>query len=212
MFHELLKLWFEFVLQWHYVGVALLMALESTIFPIPSEIIIPPAAYWASQGQMNFWGVVVAGMLGSYVGSVISYLAAHWIGRPLLLKFGKYFLVTPAKLALAEQWATQYATVGIFLARMLPVVRHLISIPAGMLRMPFGTFSLATLAGSGLWCWVLAWFGQQVIGDQPALLQDPAILVQVLKSKLIYFVGAVIVMGALYFWMQWQKHRIRTVV
>lgn len=199
MLHSLLKIWFQFVLDWQYFGVALLMAIESTVVPIPSEVIIPPAAYWASQGQMNFWGVVLAGMLGSYAGSSLSYFVAQKVGRPLILRFGKYFLVTPEKLAFAESWVRQYAMTGIFLARMLPVVRHLVSIPAGVLKVNFFRFSLATLAGSGLWCLVIAWFGAKVIGDQPSLLQDPAVLVHVLKSKLIYFAGFVLVMGGLYF-------------
>ncbi len=199
MFHSLLKIWFEFVLQWHYLGVGLLMALESTVFPIPSEIIIPPAAYWAAQGEMSFWGVVAAGMIGSYIGSSISYFAARWIGRPFLKKFGKYFLLTPEKLDFAERWAVEYETAGVFMARMLPVARHLISIPAGILKMNFWRFSFATLIGSGFWCFVLAWFGQKVIGDEPALLQDPAVLIHVLKAKLLYFVLAVLVLGGLYF-------------
>ncbi|MDO8526465.1 MAG: DedA family protein [Deltaproteobacteria bacterium] len=199
MFHHLLTVWFQFVLDWHYLGVFLLMALESTVVPIPSEIIIPPAAYWASQGQMNFWGVVAAGTFGSYFGSVISYFVSQWVGRPFLLKFGKYFFITPQKLAFAEKWALKYGAGGVFLSRLLPVARHLISIPAGILRMNFLRFSVATLTGSGLWCFVLAWFGREVIGDQPSLMQDPAVLAHVLKAKLIYFAIAVLVLGALYF-------------
>lgn len=199
MFHTFLKVWFQFVLDWHYMGVFLLMALESTVFPIPSEVVIPPAAYWASLGQMSFWGVVFFGMMGSYIGSSLQYFVAQWIGRPFLLKFGKYFFLPPEKFYFAEKWVTQYATAGVFLARMLPVARHIVSIPAGILRMPFWKFSAATLVGSGFWCLVLAWFGQKVIGDQPSLLKDPTILAEVLKSKLAYFVGAVILLGTLYF-------------
>ncbi|OGQ06332.1 MAG: hypothetical protein A3F82_03630 [Deltaproteobacteria bacterium RIFCSPLOWO2_12_FULL_44_12] len=211
MFHNLLKVWFLFVLDWRYAGVALLMALESTVFPIPSEIIIPPAAYWASLGKMHFWGVVAAGMIGSYIGSAISYWVSQWLGRPFLLKFGKYFFLPAEKLIFAEKWAVNYAGPGIFLARMLPVARHVVSIPAGILKMPFWKFSLATLVGSGGWCAVLAWFGAKVIGDQPTLLQEPAVLVHVLKAKLIYFVGAILVFGFLYFYIHCQmKQASRT--
>lgn len=204
MFHSLLKVWFAFILEWHYGGVVVLMALESTVFPIPSEIIIPPAAYWASQGEMNFWGVVFAGMVGSYLGSTLSYFISQWIGRPLILRYGKYFFLPPEKFTFVEKWVTRYATSGIFFARMLPVVRHLVSIPAGLLRINFYRFSLATLLGSGLWCFVLAWFGREVIGDQPALLKDPQVLVSVLKTRFLYFVGGVIVMGTLYFLIRFQ--------
>lgn len=199
MFHDLLKVWFQFVLDWGYWGVALLMAVESTVVPIPSEIIIPPAAYWASQGQLNFWGVVLAGMIGSYAGSVISYLTARWLGRSFLSRFGKYFFLPQEKLDFAEKWIAQYSVIGIFLARLLPVARHLVSIPAGILRMNFFRFSLATLIGSGVWSLILAWFGAAVIGDQPELLHNPEILVQVLKGRLIYFAMFVLVVGGLYF-------------
>ena len=210
MFHHLLKVWFEFVLQWHYLGVGLLMALESTLFPIPSEIIIPPAAYWAAQGEMNFWGVVLAGTLGSYVGSALSYFISQWVGRPFLLKFGIYFFLQPEKLVFAEEWTTQYSTAGIFLARLLPVARHIVSIPSGILRINFLRFSLATLFGSAFWSLVLALFGKHVIGSEPALLNDPQAMVHVLKAKLVYFILAVLVMGSLYFVIHKKITKTRT--
>ena len=88
--------------------------------------------------------------------------------------------------------------VGIFTARLLPVVRHLISIPAGVLRMPFGAFATATFVGSALWCWVLSWFGKQVIGGSPELLQSPEMMMAVIKAKLVWFVVAVVIFAALY--------------
>lgn len=174
------------------------MAIESTVFPIPSEVVIPPAAYWASQGKMTFWGVVVAGMVGSYVGSILSYwVARHW-GPGLIAKYGHYVKLSPQKMAFAERWTTEYGVVGIFVARMLPVVRHLISLPAGVLRMNIWKFSAATLMGSGLWCLILAWFGQKVIGDQPELLNDPQIMVHVIKEKVIIISLAILILGGLY--------------
>ncbi len=196
--HLMLTLWFNIVRDWHYAGVAVLMAIESTVFPIPSEVVIPPAAYWASQGQMQFWAVVVSGMLGSYVGSILSYwVARHW-GPGLLSRYGHYIRLTPQKMAFAKRWVAEYGVVGIFVARMLPVVRHLISLPAGALRMDVWKFSLATLAGSGLWCWVLAWFGREIIGDQPQLLNDPQVMVHVIKEKVIYISLAILILGGLY--------------
>lgn len=196
--HFLMTFWFNFVKEWHYIGVAVLMAIESTIFPIPSEVVIPPAAYWASQGEMTFWGVVVAGMVGSYLGSLLSYgVAYHW-GPGLIAKYGPKVRLTPQKMAFAERWTTEYGVVGIFVARMLPVVRHLISLPAGALRMNLWKFSIATLAGSGLWCFILAWFGQKVIGDQPQLLNDPQVMVHVIKEKVIIISLAILVLGGLY--------------
>ncbi len=198
MFHALFALWFRLSLQWGYAGVFLLMAIESTVFPIPSEIVVPPAAYWAERGQFSFWGVVLASTLGSWSGSAISYFVAQRLGRPLILRYGKYFLVPEKKWLLAEQWILHYSAAGIFFARLLPVVRHLVSLPAGAARMPFATFSAMTLAGSFLWSTVLAWFGARVLTDQPDLLTNPEALVLVLKAKLLWFVAAAAVLMALY--------------
>src|SRR6185312_8686354 len=162
MFHSLLRLWFELVRDWGYWGVALMMAIESTVFPLPSEVVVPPAAYWATQGHLTFWGVVFAATFGSWAGSAISYGVARALGRPLILRYGKYVLVPEKKWLLAEQWIRHYSVAGIFFARLLPVVRHLVSLPAGAARMPFVTFSMMTLAGSLVWSTVLAWFGARV--------------------------------------------------
>src|SRR5262245_58701307 len=97
MFHSLFKLWFELVRDWGYLGVAGLMAIESTVFPLPSELVVPPAAYWAEQGRMHFWGVVAAATLGSWLGSAVSYLVARRLGRPLILHYGRYLFVPEKK-------------------------------------------------------------------------------------------------------------------
>jgi membrane protein DedA with SNARE-associated domain len=194
MLHSLFVTWFHLSRSWGYTGVFLLMALESTVFPIPSEIVIPPAAYWAQQGEMSFVGVVLASTFGSWLGASLSYFVAQAVGRPLILRYGKYFLVPEEKWLLAEQWILHYSTAGIFFARMLPVVRHLISLPAGAARIPFGMFSAMTLAGSLLWSAVLAWFGAEVLSDQPNLLNDPDALVHILHDKLLWFVGAAVVL------------------
>jgi membrane protein DedA with SNARE-associated domain len=198
MFHSLLALWFRLSLEWGYAGVFVLMAIESTVFPLPSEVVIPPAAYWAAQGRMHFWGVVAAATLGSWAGSALSYGVARAVGRPLILRYGRYFFVTEKKWQLAERWIHRYSAAGIFFARLLPVVRHLVSLPAGAARMPFGLFTTMTLVGSFLWSAVLAWFGARVLADEPRLLQDPDALVRVLKHKLGWFVAAAVVMLALY--------------
>ncbi len=198
MFHSLMAFWFNLTLEWGYAGVFLLMAIESTVFPLPSEVVVPPAAYWASQGKFNFWGVVVAATLGSWFGSAISYWAAQRLGRPLILKYGKYVFVPEKKWLMAEQWILRYSAVGIFFARLLPVVRHLVSLPAGAARIPFGLFSAMTLLGSFVWCTVLAWFGAKVLSDQPRLLQDPEALSHVLKDKLLWFVAGAGLLLVLY--------------
>ena len=198
MFHDLMGVWFQLVHDWGYAGVALLMAIESTVFPLPSEVVIPPAAYWATQGRMNFWGVVAAATIGSWLGSALSYWVARAVGRPLILRYGKYVFVPEKKWMLAEEWINRYSAGGIFFARLLPVVRHLVSLPAGAARMPFGIFTTMTLLGSAVWSTVLAWFGARVLGEEPRLLQDPEALSHVLKEKLLWFVAAAAVLFALY--------------
>jgi membrane protein DedA with SNARE-associated domain len=150
--------------------IAGLMALESTLVPIPSEVIVPPAAYLAStEGQFSFAGVVLAGTAGSWLGASVMYWAARLLGRPAIVRFGRYVGLGQAKLELAEHWCTHYGPPGVFLARLLPVIRHLIGIPTGILLMDFRRYTLATLVGSLLWCTVLAWLGQTV-GRHPELL------------------------------------------
>jgi membrane protein DedA with SNARE-associated domain len=198
VFHSLLRLWFSLTLHWGYAGVFTCMAIESTVFPLPSEVVIPPAAYLATQGHMNLWGVVAAATLGSWGGSALSYWVARALGRPLLLRYGRYVFVPEKKWLLAERWINRYSAAGIFFARLLPVVRHLVSLPAGAARMPFRLFTLMTLLGSLLWCSVLAWFGARVLGEEHQLLEDPEALVRVLKHKLVWFVAAAAVLLVLY--------------
>lgn len=150
--------------------IAGLMALESTLVPIPSEAIIPPAAYLAhTQGQFSLVGVVLAGTLGSWLGASVMYWAARLLGRPVIVRYGRYVGLGAGKLQLAERWCTRHGSPGVFLSRLLPVIRHLIGIPSGILRMNFRRYGLATLLGSLLWCSVLAWLGDTV-GQHPELL------------------------------------------
>ncbi|HUK57219.1 MAG TPA: DedA family protein [Nitrospiria bacterium] len=191
-------IWFDLVRDWGYVGIVLLMAVESSIVPIPSEVVIPPAAYWAAQGRYNFWGVILAGTAGSYIGAAAMYWSARWIGRPLVLRYGKYFFIPESKLLRAERWLARYEAGGIFFSRLLPVIRHLIGIPAGLVRMDFKMYSLMTLAGSAVWCTALGWFGAEVIGDRPELLDDPQQMMRVLADRFHWFVGLILLLTGLY--------------
>ena len=156
--------------QGGYALIAALMALESTFVPIPSEVIIPPAAYLAhTQGQFSLFGIILAGTLGSLVGAAFMYYAARLLGRPLIVKFGPYLGLGLAKLELAERWLGRYGAGGVFFSRLLPVVRHLIGIPVGILRLDFRWYALATLLGSLVWTTVLAFLGETV-GAHPELL------------------------------------------
>ena len=121
--------------------------------------------FLAAEGKLNVYGVVAAGTFGSWLGAAASYWVALWLGRVVIARWGRYFFINEAKLERAERWLHRYETGGIFFARLLPVIRHLISFPAGLIRMNFARFSLMTIVGSALWCSVLAWFGQTVIGQ-----------------------------------------------
>jgi membrane protein DedA with SNARE-associated domain len=186
--------WYLSVLsQGGYWLIAGLMALESTFVPIPSEVIIPPAAYLAqSEGQMSLLGIILAGTLGSWIGAAAMYWAARLLGRPLVLRFGRYVGISAAKIELAEAWAARYESAGVFFSRLLPVIRHLVGIPVGILRMDFRWYALATLAGSLLWCSVLAWLGKTV-GQHPELLAGS------LHRFFVLVLAAAVVLAALYY-------------
>ena len=196
--HHLLQIWVGWVLNGGYLGIIALMAMESSIFPVPSEVVIPPAAFLAAQGKLSFAGVVLAGTLGSYLGAAITYWISRIVGRPLILKFGRFVLLTPAKLEQAEHWLVRYETGGVFFSRLLPVVRHLISIPAGIVRMNFAVFSTVTIVGSGIWCWILAFLGTRAYQAQPDLLANPEAMVHFIKTQSTWIVLVILAFAAIY--------------
>jgi membrane protein DedA with SNARE-associated domain len=205
--HEIFATVLEWVRDFGYLGVALLMAIESSILPLPSEIVIPPAAYWASQGRMTLPGVVLAGTIGSYVGAMVMYAVSRWLGGPIVMRYGKYVGISAGKVERAERFLHRYEIGAIFFARLLPVVRHLIGIPAGIARMNVLNYSVATIAGSALWCAVLAWFGQKVLGSEPNLIDDPEAIVRVLHEKSKMILAGIGVVALLYFGMMWLTGR-----
>jgi membrane protein DedA with SNARE-associated domain len=176
-----------------YPLIALLMFIESTFVPLPSELVIPFAAHLAvSQGKMSLAGVVLAGALGSWLGAMAMYGVSRWAGRPLVLKYGRLCFIPPAKVEQAESWSTHYGGFGIFASRLLPVVRHLIGIPAGIVRLNPWKFSLHTLLGSAIWCSVLAWAGVKA-GEDDGLMRGE------LRSVMAWVFGALAVLGAAYY-------------
>ncbi len=196
MLHSAFVWMMELVRDWGYAGVAFLMALESSIFPVPSEVVVPPAAFWATQGHMNIYLVILAGTVGSWIGSAATYWISYWVGRPLVFRYGKYFGFSPEKLLIAENWVRTYGTEGIFFARLLPVIRHLISIPAGICRMPFGPFSAATTIGAGIWCSILAWFGTKIL--TAPMLEDAGKMVSEVKHQMHFIVALIALVAVLY--------------
>jgi membrane protein DedA with SNARE-associated domain len=179
-----------------YPGIFLLMAMESSIVPVPSELVMPPAGYLAQQGQMHIGLAILAGTLGSLVGAYANYYAAHYLGRPLLYRYGKYVLVGPEKLQRMEAFFRRHGEISTFIGRLLPVIRHLISIPAGLSGMNHLRFTLYTLAGAGIWCTVLAWIGY-IIGENQQLIM------QYSHQALLWVVVASAALVAGYIW--WQR-------
>ncbi|MGB8334708.1 MAG: DedA family protein [Desulfobacterales bacterium] len=150
--------------QWGYPGIVMLMALESSFFPFPSEVVIPPAAYLAASGKMNIAIVILCGTVGSLLGAVINYWLALKFGRPFFEKHGRYLLVSRRSLERADRFFERHGHISTFVGRLLPGIRQYISLPAGLARMNMFTFCAATVLGAGIWVIVLAaigyWFGR----------------------------------------------------
>jgi len=176
-----------------YLLIVLLMAVESSIVPLPSELVIPPAAYLAyTKGNMSLVGIVIAGTIGSWIGATAMYWASRWAGRPLVLRYGKYVFIPASKVEKAELWAAHFGSFGIFASRLLPVVRHLIGIPAGIVRMNYTKFSIFTVLGSAIWSAVLCWLGIKV-GTDEALMRGE------MHRITLWAVGIFGVLGIVYY-------------
>lgn len=147
------------ILALGYPGIGLLMFVESSFVPFPSEVVLPPAGYLAAKGQMNLWVALGAGLLGSVLGGLFNYYLAMALGEPFLRRYGKYFFVKPSALDRAEAFFRRHGEISTFVGRLVPVVRQLISVPAGMARMHLGRFVAFTTLGAGIWCAVLVYVG-----------------------------------------------------
>ena len=142
-----------------YPGIVLLMALESSFFPVPSELVMPPAGYLAAQGRMNAPLALAAGVAGSLLGAMFNYFLSAWLGRALLHRYSRYVLVSERSLEKSEAFFRRHGEIGTFVGRLIPVIRHLISVPAGLARMRLDRFVLYTAAGAGVWCAILTYIG-----------------------------------------------------
>ncbi|HUU07551.1 MAG TPA: DedA family protein [Thermoplasmata archaeon] len=155
----------DLILDWisayGYAGIVFLMALESACLPVPSEIVMPFAGYLVYQGGtgMTLLGVGLAGALGCTVGSIVAYVVGMYAGRPLILRYGRYFLISPKHLVMAEKWFEKYGDWAAFLSRLMPIVRTFISLPAGIARMDFKKFVILSFLGSLPWTLMLAYVG-----------------------------------------------------
>jgi membrane protein DedA with SNARE-associated domain len=142
-----------------YLGIFVTMAMESAALPIPSEIVMPFAGFVAFQGKLDFWGIIVAGTLGNLIGSILLYYVGLKGGRPALMRYGKYLLVSEREIKIAENWFRKFGSKVIFFSRMLPIVRTFVSLPAGAAKMDIKKFSFYTLVGSVPWNIALTYIG-----------------------------------------------------
>jgi membrane protein DedA with SNARE-associated domain len=207
----MLRKFFQPLIAWYlaalktggYFAVVLLMTMESSVLPLPSEVIIPAAAHLAWLNGINFFnfhfagwsaeiGVVVAGTLGSWFGATIVYWLARVAGRPLLMRYGKFILITPEKIQKSENWMAHYGAAGVFIARLLPGARQLVGIPAGIAKMDYKLFSIFTLFGSTIWCAILCYVGVKAGQDEKLMHGD-------LQRIGLWLGGAMIFLGALYY-------------
>ena len=154
-----------------YVGVMAAMAIESAMVPLPSELILPYAGFLVSDpsqvepltgGTWNYWIVVVVATIGNTIGSLVGYAIGAWGGRPFLERYGKYLLIRPHEIELADQFFQKYGAATAFFSRLLPIVRTFISFPAGVARMPVLTFIVYSTAGAFLWSMLLVFAGVQL--------------------------------------------------
>jgi len=153
-----------------YAGIVVLMLIESTFIPLPSELVIPPAGYLISQSQMSWTGVILSGTVGSMLGGLVNYAIGVYLGRPFILRYGRYFFISEKSFARGEQFFLKHGNISTFIGRLILGVRHYISFPAGLARMDLRKFCFYTALGAGLWCWVLAYIGYFVGNNQEQVM------------------------------------------
>jgi len=196
--HEIVNAIVDLVGQLGYLGIFIMMFLESTFFPFPSEVAMIPAGYLSSQGEMSLVVAIVVGTLGSLIGALFNYYLAKKYGRVGVLKFGKYFLFTEEKLIKMENFFIKHGSFSTFVSRLIPAVRQFISLPAGLSKMPLGKFTLYTALGAGIWVVVLTLLGY-FIGSNQELLN------QYLHQIVVITLGLITIATLLYIFMNKKK-------
>lgn len=172
-----------------YPGIAVLMALESMIFPMPSELVMPFAGFLVADGKMSFWLIILFSSIGSLAGSLVSYYIGYYGGNRFILKFGKYFLLDVTDLEKTERWFHHKGEKTIFISRFVPVVRHLISIPAGIGKMNLKRFCFYTILGATMWNAFLAYCGY-ILGQNWELARHYSEYASMVAAVLIVLIGA----------------------
>ena len=203
---EVMMAWLETAITWltdtigvlGYPGIIILMALESSFFPFPSEVVVPPAGFLAAQGRMNMYLVIGSATLGSLIGALVNYGLAIWVGRPFLEKYGRRFFVKMESLEKAEAYMEKHGEISMFVGRLVPVIRQYISLPAGLGRMNLFKFSVYTALGAGIWCAILAYIGW-LLGANADVLSDDTVHTYTRRAFFILAPVLAIVIGAYVF-------------
>lgn len=196
MLHEVINWIVETVHGWGYTGIFIMMFLESSFFPFPSEVAIIPAGYLAQQGKMNLWLVIASGITGSLTGALFNYWLALQFGRPALIRYGKYILFKETTMRRMEAFFAKHGHVSTFTGRLIPVIRQYISLPAGLARMNIPMFTFYTGLGAGLWVTILALLGY-FIGDNQTLLKE-----NLSTITLAILAFAAVIIAGYYFWQR----------
>lgn len=183
-----------------YSGIIIMMFLESSFFPFPSEVVIPPAGYLSSMGKMNIYLVIATGILGSILGALFNYWLAVKLGRPAIIRFGRYFGMNESKFSRVEQIFCNHGKFSTFIGRLIPGVRQYISFPAGLARMPLSPFIIYTGLGAGIWIIILAIIGY-LVGNNQELIK------QYSHQSLYYLLPGILVISCIYIWYHRKKQR-----
>lgn len=193
MLHEFIDWVLVTVNGWGYPGIFILMALESTVLPIPSELVVIPAGYLAYEGKLNLALIFLSSTLGSLTGAFVNYAFALLVGRPFLERYGRWFFVRPEMLHKTDAFFARHGAISTFTGRLVPGIRHLISLPAGLTRMNALAFSLYTSLGAGLWTLVLIAIGYFIGGNEVLLKENlPLVTAAVLVCVGLTLLGYVL--------------------
>lgn len=203
MLHAFLNWLVDTIGSMGYPGIIFLMFIESTFIPLPSELVIPPAGYLISQDQMSWIGVMVSGTVGSVSGALFNYFTAVYLGRPFILRYGKYFGITHRHFVKGEEFFLKHGNISTFIGRLVLGVRHYISFPAGLCRMNLTKFCLYTALGAGMWVGVLAYIGYFVGNNKERIMEVSR------RWSLFIIVGCALL---IIIYILWHKRKKRTQV
>ena len=198
MIKELAQELVDLIFDWGYLGIFIMMAIESSFIPFPSEIVLIPAGYLASQGEMSLVMIFIVSLGGSLVGAFTNYYLAVVLGLKILQRYGKYFFISETTLQKMEEYFQKHGTISTFIGRLIPGIRQLISVPAGLSRMDIKLFAIYTALGAGIWNSILILLGY-FIGENQMLIDS------YLKQITISLLFILLLIASWYIYLQRKK-------